>query len=128
VGSVSKIRKLVANLEDKHNIVVDYRTLKQAIQHRLILKKIHCAIKFQQKDWLKPSIDSNTNLRQESISEFDKDFFIPMNNSVYGKTITNILKRQDIKFFTERKKALKYVNKLTFKRESVFLKIYLLYI
>jgi hypothetical protein len=28
LGSVSKTRKLVAKLEDKHKIVVDYRTLK----------------------------------------------------------------------------------------------------
>jgi hypothetical protein len=61
----------VVNLEDKHNIVVDYRTLKQAIQHGLILKKTHCAIKFEQKAWLKPYIGLNTTLRQESTSEFD---------------------------------------------------------
>jgi len=103
LGSVSKTRKLVANLEDKHKIVVDYRTLKQAIQHGLILKKIHCAIKFNQKAWLKPYIDLNTKLRQESTSEFEKDFFKLMNNSVYGKKIENILKKQNIKFCTERK-------------------------
>jgi hypothetical protein len=86
------------------------------------LKKVHCAIKFNQKAWLKPYIDLNTNLRQESTFEFEKDFFKLMNNSVYGKTIENILKRQNIKFFSERKKVLKYVNKLTFKRETVFSK------
>jgi hypothetical protein len=86
------------------------------------LKKIHCAIKFNQKAWLKPYIDLNTKLRQESTSEFEKDFFKLMNNSVYGKTIENVLKRQNIKFCTERKKALKYVNKLTFKHETVFSK------
>jgi hypothetical protein len=31
------------------NIFVDYRTLKLAIQNGLILKKIHCAIKFEQR-------------------------------------------------------------------------------
>ncbi len=74
------------------------------------------------KDWLKPHIDLNTKLRQESASEFENDFLKLMNNSVYGKAIENILKRQNIKFCTERKKALKYVNKLTFKRETVFSK------
>jgi hypothetical protein len=45
-----------------------------------------------------------------------------MNNSVYGKTIENVLKRQDIKFCSERKKALRYVKKINFKRETIFTK------
>jgi hypothetical protein len=31
LGSVSKTGKLIANLEDKHNIVVDYRTLNKLL-------------------------------------------------------------------------------------------------
>ena len=30
------------------------RNLKQALNHGLILKKVHRVIKFNQKDWLKP--------------------------------------------------------------------------
>ena len=30
-----------------------------------------------------------------------------MNNAIYGKTIENVLKRQDINFITERKKSIK---------------------
>ena len=45
-----------------------------------------------------------------------------MNNSVYGKTIKNVLKRQDIKFCCERKKALRYVKKINFKCETIFTK------
>ena len=45
-----------------------------------------------------------------------------MNNAVYGKTIENVLKRQDIKFCCERKKALKYIKKTNFKRETIFTK------
>jgi hypothetical protein len=45
-----------------------------------------------------------------------------MNNSVYGKTIENILKRQNIKYCTERNKVLKYVKILTFECETVFSK------
>jgi hypothetical protein len=96
---VSKSRKLVANLEDKHSIVVDYRTLKKANQNGLILKKIHCAIKFEQKAWLKPFIDCNTKLRQENTSEIEKGFFKLMNNSVYGKMIENILRGKKYKKF-----------------------------
>src|SRR5215470_7010168 len=92
------------------------------MQHGLKLKGIECAIKYQQKAWLKSYIDLNTSLRQQSDSEFQKDFFKLMNNAVYGKTIENVLKRQEIKFCCERKKALKYVKKINFKRETIFTK------
>jgi hypothetical protein len=93
-----KSRKLATSLENKEGLTCDYRTLKQAIQHGLKLKGIECAIKYEQKDWLKPYIDLNMKLRQEGTSEFEKDSFKLMNNLVYGKTIENVLKRQDIKF------------------------------
>ena len=36
------------------------KSLKQALNHELILKKDHRVIKFNQKAWLKPYIDMNT--------------------------------------------------------------------
>ena len=120
--TINKSRKLITSLEDKEGLVCDYRTLKQAIKHGLKFKGIECAIKYEQKAWLKPYIDLNTKLRQEGTSEFEKDFFKLMNNAVYGKTIENVLKRQDIKFCCEKKKALRYVKKINFKRETVFTK------
>jgi hypothetical protein len=119
---ITKSRKLVTSLENKEGLICDYRTLKQAIQYGLKLNKIECVIKYEQKDWLKPYIDLNTKLRQDGTSDFEKDFFKLMNNSVYGKTIENVLKRQDIKFCCERKKALRYVKKINFKRETIFTK------
>jgi hypothetical protein len=59
-----KSKKLITSLEDKKDLICDYRTLKQALEHGLILKKIHCAIKYEQKAWLKPYIEKNTELRQ----------------------------------------------------------------
>jgi hypothetical protein len=117
-----KSKKLVLSLKDKKDFICDYRTLKQALEHGLVLKKIHCAIKYEQKAWLKPYIEKNTKLRQESISELEKDFFKLMNNAIYGKTIENVLKRQDINFCTDKKKALKYIKKTNFKRETIFTK------
>ena len=48
---------------DKSIYVIQMRTLKQALNHELILKKVRRVIKFNQKAWLKPSIDINTELR-----------------------------------------------------------------
>ena len=36
------------------------RALKQVSNHGLVLKKVHRVIKFNQKAWLKPFIDMNT--------------------------------------------------------------------
>jgi hypothetical protein len=123
-----KSKKLITSLENKKGLICDYRTLKQAIEQGLILKKIHCAIKCEQKAWLKPYIELNTKLRQQSNSELEKDFFKLMNNTVYGKTIENVLKKQDINFCCERNKALKYIKKQTLKEKQYLLKILLQFI
>ena len=59
---LEKFEKLVANLHDKTGYVIHIRNLKQALNHSLILKKIHRVIKLNQKAWLKPYIDMNTKL------------------------------------------------------------------
>ena len=45
--------KLVANLNNKHNYVLNIKTLKQAIKHGLKLTKIHRVISYNQSSWLK---------------------------------------------------------------------------
>ena len=51
------------------------RNLKQALNHELILKKVHKVIKFNGNPWLKPYIDINTDLRKEAKNDFEKVFF-----------------------------------------------------
>jgi hypothetical protein len=54
--STSKTPKLIASLNDKKKIIIDYRTLKQALKRGLKLVKIHSAISYDHKAWLKPYI------------------------------------------------------------------------
>ena len=84
---ISKNSKLVCNLYDKNNYVVYIRSLKQALDHGMILKKVHIVIQFNQEAWLKEYIDMNTELRKQAKNDFEKDFFKLMNNSAFGKTI-----------------------------------------
>ena len=46
---VEKLEKLVTNLHDKTEYVIHIRNLMQALNHGLILKKVHRVIKFNQK-------------------------------------------------------------------------------
>ena len=61
-------------LNYKNEYVIHIRNLKQALDHGLILKKVHRVIKFNQKDKLKSYIDMNTKLRQKTKNNFAKDF------------------------------------------------------
>ena len=107
---INKCKKLVCNLYDKKKYVVHIKSLKQPLNHGLKFKKIHKIIEFNQKAWLKPNIDMNTELRKLARNDFQKDLFKLMNNSVFGKTMENIRKHRDIKLVTTDKKRSKLVS------------------
>ena len=85
------VEKLVANLHDKTEYVIHIRNLKQALNHGLVLKKVHKVIKVNQKSWLKANIDMNTDLQKKAKYNFEKDFSYLMNNSVWKCKKTEIL-------------------------------------
>ena len=55
--------------------VTHIRTLKQALNHGLILRKVHRVIKFFQREKLKPYIDMNTKLRADGKTDFENIFW-----------------------------------------------------
>ena len=82
-----KTNKLILNLNDKNKYVVHIRTLQFYLKHGLKLKKVHRAIKFEQKEILKPYIAFNTEKRKNARNDFEKDIFKLLNNAVFGKTM-----------------------------------------
>ena len=74
-NKIKKCKKLVCNIYDKENYVGHTRALIQALNHRLILKKVHRVIQFNQEAWLKQYIDMNTKLRTEAKNDFEKKNF-----------------------------------------------------
>ena len=96
----SKLQKLVANLHDKTEYVIDIKNLKEALNHWLVLEKVHGVFKFNQKTWLKSHIDMNTELRKNGYNNFEKNAFKLINNTVFTKTMENVRKHRDIKLVT----------------------------
>ena len=62
----------------------------------------------------------STELRKTAANSFEKDFFKLMNNSVFGKTIENIRKRQNIILVDNRKKASQLLTRPNFDRATIF--------
>ena len=104
----------------KKNYVVHIRSLKQALDHGLILKKVHRVIQFYQEAWLKPYIDTNTELRKKSKKDFEKDFFKLMNNALFGKTMENVRKHKDIKLVTTDKRRNRLVSEPNYHKTKWF--------
>ena len=102
--TINKCNKLVCNLYDKKNYVVHIRVLKKALNNRLILKKVHKVIEFNQEPWVKPYIDMNTRLKKEAKSYFEKDFYKLMNNAIFGRTMENVRNHRDIRLVTTNQK------------------------
>ena len=83
---IGKIEKLVPNLKDEKMYVVHIKSLNQAWKHDLKLKKGISVIRFEQNNWMKPTIILKTRPK----NEFDKYFFKLMRNSFFGKTMEKI--------------------------------------
>ena len=79
---IEKVNKVAANLHDKSEYPIHIRNLKQALNHVLVLKKVHRVVKFNQNAWLNSYIDMNTDLRKTAKNDFEKYFFTLMNNLI----------------------------------------------
>ena len=128
----SKVEKLIPSLSNKTKYVVHYRNLKYYMSMGLKVKKVHRILTFKQTDFLKKYIDFNSDMRAgkvknedgtvttKKVTDFEKDFYKLMNNSVYGKTLENVKNRMDADLCIGEEKAIKKIRSPYYKSCKIF--------
>ena len=100
--SYTQCRKLICDWTNKKNYLLHYRMLKFYVKHGMVVDKVYEIISFKQSKWLEKYINFNTQKRNLSKNDFEKDFYKLLNNSFYGKTMENIRNRCKIEFIKKR--------------------------
>ncbi|XP_054279772.1 uncharacterized protein LOC128997944 [Macrosteles quadrilineatus] len=113
-SGAGRSNKLTATLTDKEEYVIHHRYLQQAMENGLRLCHIHRALRFKQSPWLKPYVTLNTELRERASNKFEVEMFKLMVNSVYGMSLQNVRKHQNLKLVASHKIYTKYVAKANF--------------
>ena len=105
--AISNAKKLVPDFFHREKYVLHYENLLLYLKIGLKLKQIHCALEFNQSQWLKPYAKFNTQNRSRKNGDKDgKALYKLMNNAAYGKTIENHRKRIDVKLAKQWRRLL----------------------
>ena len=87
---LKKSKTLEPSCMIKKEYIIPIRNLKQALNHELVLKKVHSINKFNLKVRVKSFIDINTELRRKTNNDFEKELFKLMNMEKLWKIFKNI--------------------------------------
>ena len=119
---VNKVEKLIPHLGPRKNYVVHHAMLRQILKRGLKMTRIHRGVKYEESEFLAKYIDSNTKSRTRAKSDFEKDFFKLMNNSVFGKTMENVRKPCTVEIVNglDEKKVKKLSAKPNYKSSFIF--------
>jgi hypothetical protein len=104
-------------------MLIHYQELQYYVNLGMVVDEVSEILSFDQTNWLEPYISFNTEKRNEAKkagNTFLSDFFKLMNVSVYGKTMENVRKYQDVKIMKninerDEKAFLNKVRKPSFK-------------
>lgn len=119
VPTGGKCKKLIAHFNSRNCYVLDYRNLKQALEHDLKLESVHRVLRFKQRSWLSAYINYNTELRKLAETDFEKDFYKLLNNDIFGKSMESVRKWQHIQLVTDPNKVMKLIAKPNFKDRTI---------
>lgn len=108
----TKTPLLLQTLEDKDHYFVYWKNLELYLELGLVLEHVYGGIYFDEAPVMKSYIELNTELRnQPGASDFERELYKLMNNSIYGKTLENPLKYSILQMVSTRKQFDKAVAK-----------------
>ena len=112
---MKKNKKLIIDLLPKKNYKINYKNLEYYMQLGIKVNKINKISTFDEKDFLKECIDLNTELRKHEKNDLEKDLFKLMNNSIFGKSMKNVLNKSNVKLINnDPEKLLKLIKEPNF--------------
>ena len=114
--------RLTLNLFNKQKYVMHYLTLQFILEKGLKVTEYHRVLGFEQKPWMKPFIDFNTERRAKAAADkntFLQKFYKDKNNIMFGKSVQNQRKHVNVHVVTNTKHAKKLIAKPTFKRSMI---------
>ena len=120
INSYQPSTKLIPNLQDKSKYILHYRLLKYYVNNGLEVTNIHRVLRFRQSPWLQPFIEFNMRMRQAATTDFGRDFFKLLNNSVFGKTMENVREYRNVDLVGTEEKARKLASQPTFRSFNIF--------
>lgn len=115
-----KNKKLIPTFFPHNNYVTHYRNLQYYVQLGVQVTKLHKVLTFHQEAFMKDYIEFNTEKRKQAKTDFEKDFYKLINNSIFGKTMENVRLRKDIRLVTSEKRAKKLVCQLNYSSSKIF--------
>lgn len=111
--------KLLADQFDKDEIICHIANLKFYLERGMKLQKITKVLRFKQKAIFEPYIRLCIEERSKTNSAIEKNLWKLACNSIFGKTITNLEKRNVIKFVTDENQMKRRVANPFFKSASI---------
>ena len=88
--TIGQVKKLIPTLSNKEKCVIPFKNLQLYTDLGLQVNRVHRDFEFNQSLWLKQYNYFNTQKWTKAKHSFEKDFFKPMKNTVFGKTMENI--------------------------------------
>jgi len=114
----TKVKKLLLTHEPKVNYVIHARLLQLYLELGVEVTKVHRVVTFKQAPIFANYINYNTEMRAASNCEFVRNFYKLKSNSLYGKTVENLMKRLNLRLCNTAKKLVTYASKAQFRRST----------